>query len=74
MLRMLGVDEFTTRPRGGAGLKNQHSKGNLFEFPKLILWGDVRHRPTIDKGREARELGLAALHIRADPFLKDIST
>ncbi|KAJ8444093.1 hypothetical protein Cgig2_025094 [Carnegiea gigantea] len=57
-LRMLGVEEYSQLHHEGV-----HRTRNLFGFPGLILSGDACYRPTINKGREARELRMAALHL-----------
>ncbi|KAJ8435716.1 LOW QUALITY PROTEIN: hypothetical protein Cgig2_002673 [Carnegiea gigantea] len=55
-LRTLGVGEYLQ-------LNHEGVPGNLFGFPTLILSGDICHRLAINKGREARELRIAALHL-----------
>ncbi|KAJ8440066.1 hypothetical protein Cgig2_025545 [Carnegiea gigantea] len=54
------------------GLKNRHRIGNLFGFPKLTFWGNVRHHLAINKGREARKLRVPAHLLGTDRHLKDI--
>ncbi|KAJ8447060.1 hypothetical protein Cgig2_025437 [Carnegiea gigantea] len=57
------------RPRGSAWFKKRHCIGNLFGFPTLILLRDARNLPTINKGQEARESRMAALHLgTGQPF------
>ncbi|KAJ8434806.1 LOW QUALITY PROTEIN: hypothetical protein Cgig2_033528 [Carnegiea gigantea] len=61
-------------PRGSVRFKKRHRIGNLFGFPTFILSGDAGHHPTIDKGREARELRVPALHSRADQPFRNVPT
>ncbi|KAJ8434332.1 hypothetical protein Cgig2_010949 [Carnegiea gigantea] len=42
--------------RRGAGLIYRHDIGNLFRFPKMLLWGNAHHHLSINYGREARKL------------------
>ncbi|KAJ8426093.1 hypothetical protein Cgig2_006574 [Carnegiea gigantea] len=61
-------------PRGSARFKKRHRIGNLFRFPTFILSGDAGHHLAIDKGQEARELRVPALHLGAGQPLKNVST
>ncbi|KAJ8448912.1 hypothetical protein Cgig2_030768 [Carnegiea gigantea] len=66
-LRILGVEEYSR-------FKKRHRMGNLFRFPILILSGDARHHPTINKGRKARELQMVALHLGTGQPLRNVLT
>ncbi|KAJ8440418.1 hypothetical protein Cgig2_017651 [Carnegiea gigantea] len=60
------------RPQGSVGLKKKYPIGNIIRFPTLIFWGNACNPPAIDKGREARELQMAAHHLGADQFFRNI--
>ncbi|KAJ8435271.1 hypothetical protein Cgig2_026010 [Carnegiea gigantea] len=62
------------RPQGGVGHNNRHYIGNLFGFPKLILWGDVHHHPAINKSWEAGKLRMLAHTLRTDRHLRGVPT
>ncbi|KAJ8420106.1 hypothetical protein Cgig2_011976 [Carnegiea gigantea] len=51
-----------------------HRIGNLMGLPTLILSGDTRHCPAINKGRKAKELQMVALHLGTDQPLRNILT
>ncbi|KAJ8441279.1 hypothetical protein Cgig2_013694 [Carnegiea gigantea] len=69
-----GGGVLAARPEGSAWFKTRHDIGNLFEFPRLILSGDIRHHPAINKGQEARELQMTALHLGTDQPLRNVPT
>ncbi|KAJ8430451.1 hypothetical protein Cgig2_030107 [Carnegiea gigantea] len=63
-LRTLGVEEYSQLDHeGSAWFKKRNHVRNLFGFPTLILSGDARNCSAINKGREARELRMASLHL-----------
>ncbi|KAJ8430911.1 LOW QUALITY PROTEIN: hypothetical protein Cgig2_015393 [Carnegiea gigantea] len=61
-------------PRGSAWFKKRHRVWNLCGFPTLILSGDARHRPAINKGQEVRELHMATLHLGTGQPLRSVPT
>ncbi|KAJ8429571.1 LOW QUALITY PROTEIN: hypothetical protein Cgig2_023777 [Carnegiea gigantea] len=69
-----GGEVLAAGPRGSARFKTRHRIGNLFGFPTLILLADVHHHPTIDKGQEARELQMAALHMETGQPFRNVPT
>ncbi|KAJ8446512.1 hypothetical protein Cgig2_027474 [Carnegiea gigantea] len=69
-LNTIGVDW----TKGSAWFKKGNCIGNLFGFPTLILSGDARHHPTIDKGREARELRVLALDLGLGQPFRNVPT
>ncbi|KAJ8442132.1 hypothetical protein Cgig2_011322 [Carnegiea gigantea] len=58
-----GGGVLATRPRGSVLFKGRHRVGNLFGFPTLILSGNARNHPTINKGREPKELWIMTLRL-----------
>ncbi|KAJ8423580.1 hypothetical protein Cgig2_002909 [Carnegiea gigantea] len=65
-LWMWGVDfvlAIRLRQRGGTEFKKGYRVRDLFGFLTLIFWGHACNHPAINKGREAWELRVAALHL-----------
>ncbi|KAJ8420555.1 hypothetical protein Cgig2_014918 [Carnegiea gigantea] len=54
--------------------EGRHRIGNVFGFPTLILSGDARHQTAINKGHEARELGMATFYLGTSQPLNNVPT